>query len=203
MNNNCFYRMMTLLIAALALGGSCSFDYGNQENEESTLPDIVMEDLDYVRVRSGSPQARFTADRAERYDRKRTMELSGVQFEQYNLATGELDAKGMAGSAEIELANGNVTLQNGIDLSVESEEITLETEWLSWDDGKRELKGKEESEVVIKKSGGTDFRGIGLSADVRSRQWEFASGAEGAFEQDEDDGEDNEDAERAEGSENE
>jgi LPS export ABC transporter protein LptC len=191
--------MITFLVAAAALNGGCSFDYGNQEAEESTLPDIVMENLDYVRVRSGSPQAHFTAERAERYDRRRTMELSGVQFEQYNLATGELDAKGSAGGAEIELANGNVTLKDGIDLSVESEEITLETEWLAWDDKKRELKGKEEAAVVIKKSGGTDFRGVGLSADVRSRQWEFANGAEGAFEQDdeEDEGTD-EDADESE-----
>ena len=149
MNKNRFYRMMTLLIAALVLGGGCTFDYGNQEEEESTLPDIVMEDLDYVRVRSGSVQARFKAERAERYDRRRTMELAGVHFEQYNLATGELDAKGTAGKAEVELANNNITLENGIDLSVESEEITLETEWLAWDDKKRELKGKEDGAVVI------------------------------------------------------
>jgi LPS export ABC transporter protein LptC len=181
--------MFLFAVAAAVLSGSCSFDYGNQETEESTLPDIVMEDLDYVRVRSGSPQAHFTAERAERYDRKRTMELSRVQFEQYNLATGELDAKGTAGKAEIELANGNVTLKNGIDLSVESEEVTLETELLAWDDGERTLKGGEDAAVVIKRSGGTDFSGIGLSADVRSRQWEFAHGAEGAFEQDEEEDE--------------
>jgi LPS export ABC transporter protein LptC len=196
MNRGCFYRMMTLLIAVLALGIGCSFDYGNQEEEASVLPDIVMEDLDYVRMRSGSLQARFTAERAERYDRRRMMELSGVQFEQYNLATGELDAKGTAGSAEVELAYGNVTLKDGIDVFIESEEITLETEWLAWDDGKRELKGKEETAVVIKRSGGTDFHGVGFSADVRSRQWEFAGGAEGAFEQDEDD-EDEEEGEKA------
>jgi LPS export ABC transporter protein LptC len=195
--------MITLLIAVQALGAGCSFDYGNQGSEESTLPDIVMENLDYVRVRGGSPQAHFTAERAERYDRRRTMELSGVQFEQYNLATGELDAKGAAGGAEVELANGNVTLKDGIDVFIESEEVTLETEWLEWNDAKRELKGKEETAVVIKKSGGTDFRGAGLSADVRSRQWEFANGAEGAFEQndDEEDG-DEEDGEQEDGDEN-
>jgi LPS export ABC transporter protein LptC len=181
--------MMTLLIALQALGAGCSFDYGNEESEVSTLPDIVMEDLDYVRVRAGSPQAHFTAERAERYDRQRMMELSGVQFEQYNLATGELDAKGTAGGAEIDLAGGNVTLKDGIDVSVESEEVTLETEWLEWNDGKRELKGKEAAVVVIKRSGGTDFRGVGFSADVRSRQWEFSGGAEGTFEQDEEEGE--------------
>jgi LPS export ABC transporter protein LptC len=199
MNHSRFYLMMSVLVAVAVafVTGGCSFDYGNQESEESTLPDIVMEDLDYVRVRSGSLQARFTAERAERYDKRRTMELSAVQFEQYNLATGELDAKGTAGGAEVELSNGNVTLKNGIDLSVESEEITLETEWLAWNDGKRELKGKEEAAVVIKRSGGTDFRGIGLSADVRSRQWEFAGGAEGAFEQDDEDDEEEEDDEGA------
>jgi LPS export ABC transporter protein LptC len=200
MNKDCFYRMLMLLLLIAALTLGCSFDYGNQESEESTLPDIVMENLDYVRVRSGSPLARFTAVRAERYDRRRVMELSGVHFEQYNQATGELDAKGTAGGAEVELANGNVTLRDGIDLLVESEDVTLETEWLTWDDGRRVLKGREDRAVTITRSGGTDFRGIGMSADVRSRQWEFANGAEGAFEQDEDEeenGEDTDDEEAA------
>jgi LPS export ABC transporter protein LptC len=187
-----FRIIITFLIAFIVLDGSCSFNYGNQEPEESTLPDIVMEDLEYVRVRAGSPQAHFTAERAERYDKRRTMELSAIQFEQYNAATGELDAKGTAGGAEIELANGNVTLKNGIDLSVESEDVTLETDWLAWNDGERTLKGKEEEAVVIKQSGGTDFSGTGLSADVRSRQWEFSGGAEGAFEQDDEEGENGE-----------
>jgi LPS export ABC transporter protein LptC len=188
MNKNSFYRTMSLL-AALVLGGGCSFDYGTQEPEESILPDIVMEDLDYVRVRAGSPQARFTAERAERYEKRRTMELSVIQFEQYNLATGELDATGWAGEAEVELSNGNVTLKNGINLSVESEEMTLETGWLAWNDGERTLKGGEDAPVMIKQEGGTNFSGTGLSADVRSRKWEFSGGAEGAFEQDDEEGE--------------
>jgi LPS export ABC transporter protein LptC len=190
MNKSRFNIMMGFFFVFAVLGAGCSFDYGNQETEESTLPDIIMEHLDYVRVRAGSPQARFIAERAERYDKRRTMEMSGIQFEQYNLATGELDAKGIAGGAEVELANGNVTLKDGIDLSVESEELTLETDWLAWDDGERTLKGREDAAVVIKQTGGTDFRGTGLSADVRSRQWEFSGGAEGYFEQDneEDDG---------------
>jgi hypothetical protein len=51
------------------------------------------------------------------------------------------------------------------------------------------LKGGEDAPVVIKQNSGTDFSGTGLSADVRSRQWEFAGGAEGAFEQGDEEGE--------------
>ncbi|MDR1095508.1 MAG: LPS export ABC transporter periplasmic protein LptC [Spirochaetaceae bacterium] len=199
MNKRRFNIMMSFLFVFAVLAAGCSFDYGNQEVEESALPDIVMVHLDYVRVRGGSPQARFIAERAERYDKRRTMELSVIQFEQYNLATGELDVKGTAGGAEVELGTGNVTLKNGIDLSVESEEITMETDWLAWNDGERTLKGREDAVVVIKQSGGTDFNGTGLSANVRSRQWEFSGGAEGAFEQDDDEEEGEEDSGAAEG----
>ncbi|MDR1096422.1 MAG: LPS export ABC transporter periplasmic protein LptC [Spirochaetaceae bacterium] len=201
MNKSRFNITITLLAVLVVLDGSCSFDYGTQDAEESKLPDIVMENLDYVRVRSGSPQAHFIAERAERYDKRRTMELSAIQFEQYNSATGELDAKGTAGGAEIELSNGNVTLKNGIDLAVESEELTLETDWLAWNDGERTLKGREDEAIMIKQTSGTDFSGTGLSADVRSRQWEFLGGAEGAFEQDDDEEEDDSDAESGRGDE--
>jgi LPS export ABC transporter protein LptC len=198
-----FNIVISLLAAFVVSGGSCSFDYETQEPEESILPDIVMENLDYVRVRGGSPQAHFIAERAERYDKLRTMELSVIQFEQYNLATGELDAKGTAGGAEIELSNGNVTLKDGIDLSVESEELTMETDWLAWNDGDRTLNSREDAAVVIKQTGGTDFSGTGLSANVRSRQWEFAGGAEGTFEQDDEEEEEEAgEGENRDGSEN-
>jgi LPS export ABC transporter protein LptC len=189
MKKNYFRVIITFLVVFTVLNGSCSFDYGTEPPDNSMLPDIVMEDVDYVRVRAGSPQARFMAERAERYDKRRMMELSTIHFEQFNMATGELDAKGTAGGAEIELSNGNVTLRNGIDLSIESEDVMMETELLAWNDKERTLKGGENAAVVIKQSGGTDFSGMGLSADVRSRQWEFSGGAEGALEQDDEDDE--------------
>jgi LPS export ABC transporter protein LptC len=180
-----FRRFVSFLILGIMQAGSCSFNYENQPIEDSGLPDIVMENLDYARVRGGFLQARFQADRAEQYEKRRLMTLNVIAFEQYNRSTGELDAKGTAGSAEVELSSGNVTLRDGINLSVESEELTLETEWLEWKDAERTLKGGEENQVAVKRDNGTDFRGTGFFADVGTRKWDFSGGAEGTLEEDE------------------
>ena len=53
-----------LLISLLVLG--CSFDYGEGNAEDSGLPDLVMNDVEYVRIRDGDPQLRFQAEQAAR-----------------------------------------------------------------------------------------------------------------------------------------
>ncbi|MDR2746047.1 MAG: LPS export ABC transporter periplasmic protein LptC, partial [Treponema sp.] len=71
---------LVLLVFFLILG--CSFDYGEGNAEDSGLPDLVMNDVEYVRVRDGDPQVKFRAERAERYENRQLMELRNFSFEQ-------------------------------------------------------------------------------------------------------------------------
>jgi len=61
----------------------CSFDYGDRGGDDDrNLPDIVMENVEYVRVRSWEIQARFLAERAERFENRQLMELRNFSFVQ-------------------------------------------------------------------------------------------------------------------------
>jgi hypothetical protein len=42
-----------------------------------------MENVEYVRVRSADPQARFQAERLERYEERRIIQLRNFSFEQF------------------------------------------------------------------------------------------------------------------------
>ncbi|MDR2784698.1 MAG: LPS export ABC transporter periplasmic protein LptC, partial [Treponema sp.] len=154
-------------------------------------------DVEYVRVRDGDPQVKFRAERAERYENRQLMELRNFSFEQFSNHGGEIDSTGRAAAARVELDSGNIGIFGGVSLSVDSEDITIETETLDWQDKERQLSGNAEAPVRILRDDGTSFRGWGFKANTRSRNWEFTGPVGGSYvhEDDEDeasDGEENE-----------
>lgn len=194
-------RRITKLLTSILILAGCSFDYGTAPVEDTNLPDIIMNDVEYVRVRSADPVVRFQAQRAERYEKRQLMELQDFSFEQFEGHGEEINAAGRAGTASVELDSGNIRLEGGVSLAVDSEDITIETEKLNWRDRERVLSGDEEGSVNILRENGTSFTGWGFTANARNRTWEFSGGVEGSYTHDDDDeeAESPEDAEAADG----
>jgi LPS export ABC transporter protein LptC len=179
------WSALLFLLCCLIL--DCSFDYGETAEEDDSQPDIVMSDVEYVRIRDGDPVVRFEAESAERYEARQTMELRNFSFEQFDTRGEEVNAVGSAGAASVELESGNIKMQGGVRISVDSEDLTIETASLNWQDEERSLSGEESGRVDILRSDGTHFAGQGFSANVRSRTWTFAGGAEGFYIHEDDD----------------
>lgn len=181
---------------------ACSFDYGNQDEAGNDQPDIVMENVEYVRMRSGNPVARFQAEKAERFEERQRMALRNFTFEQFEKQTGDVNAYGMAGSAEVQIDTGDIHMEDGVIIEVDSEDITIETSELEWKDKERTLRAGAEEPVNILRSNGTSFSGVGFSADARRRTWEFTSGVGGSYIHDDEEDEEESEDEAAETSEN-
>ncbi|MDR2376470.1 MAG: LPS export ABC transporter periplasmic protein LptC [Treponema sp.] len=180
------------LLCAFVFG--CSFDYGSSDSEDLGLPDIVMDDVEYVRVRDGEPQVRFRAEQAERYEERQLMELRNFSFEQFTDHGERIDSTGQASSARVELDSGNIGISGGVSLSVDSENITIETESISWQDKERQLSAGPEDIVRIFRDDGTSFQGHGFKANTRSRTWEFSGPIGGVYvHEDEEDAEESDD----------
>jgi len=169
-----------LILAFAAALAACSFDYGNGESAENTLPDIVMEKVEYVRVRGGKLQVRFQAEKAERYESRQKMELKNFSFEQFS-SDNDVDAEGRAGAASVELESGNISMDEGVRIGIESEDIVIETKELKWLDKERVLSGGDGGEVAVSRSDGTVFSGYGFSANARSRTWAFSGQVAGRY----------------------
>ena len=169
------------LVLTVILFASCSFDYGDGDGTARERPDIVMENLTYVRVRSGDPVARFVADRAERFEHRQRMEISRFTFEQFGQNENEVNAQGRAGAASVETDSGNIRMRNWVRIDVETEDFIIETYRLDWRDRDRELLSGADEEVIITRSDDTIVRGYGFRADARTREWEFAGGARGRY----------------------
>jgi LPS export ABC transporter protein LptC len=188
-----------LLAALIFAAGACSFNYGEGDETDSGQPDIVMNEVEYVRVRDGDPVVRFAAERVERYESRQIMELRQFSFEQFESHGLDINAVGSAGTASVETESGNISMQGGVRIAVESEDITIETETLTWQDKERFLSGGDYNPVDIKRSDGTSFTGQGFSADARRRTWSFTYGVQGTYIDEDDDEEEGEAAPPADG----
>jgi LPS export ABC transporter protein LptC len=167
--------------AVFALFAACTFDYGDENSGDSTFPDITMENLEYYRVKKGLTIAKMDADIGERYEKRHLMELKNFNFEQYDTTNGNIDAMGMGGNAAVEMDTGNIRMTGNVHIKVESEDMIIDTESLDWKDKSKTLTGPSNGPVHIEKSDGTDVRGVGFSADLRSRTWLFSSNVEGVY----------------------
>ena len=182
----------SLLLFLSLLLASCSFDYGNQDGADKSQPDIVMENVEYVRIRSAEPQARLQAERLERFEERRIIELRNLSFEQFGNRGEDVNASGRAGSALMEIDSGDIHMDDGVRIDVDSEDVAIETVWLEWKDKERTLSAREGEEVNIYQENGTTFTGTGFHADAWRRTWEFAGGAGGTYISNDDDDEDDE-----------
>jgi len=185
------FHLFSLVILLTALG--CTFDYGELESSERTLPDMIMENVDYVRIRSSDPIARIQAERVERYEKQGIMKLQNFTFEQFGERGEEVNASGMAGLASVDIESGDISMVNGVKIDVESEDIIIETFQLDWKDETRLLSSGEDDDVFIFQENGTSFKGIGLRVDTRRRDWEFTGIVSGTYIFEDDDEADSED----------
>jgi LPS export ABC transporter protein LptC len=179
-----FVIFFNCIMLILFLG--CSFDYGEKESSGEEQPGLIMENVEYVRVRSADPKAKFQAERAERYEKQGVTRIQNLTFEQYGDRGNEVNALGSAGYASVEIESGDIFMDQNVRIEVETEDIIIETYQLEWRDKPHILSTPEENEVNISQDNGTRFTGTGLHVETRGRQWEFKGYANGLFVHEED-----------------
>ena len=167
-------RLFFRLAAALLVTG-CSFDYNLETSEGDKEPDLVMKDVEYVRISNANPVIRLQAKEARRYEETHVMELDQFTFEQYAGAPAgaepRLNLYGTAGTASIQTDTGNLSMDGGVSIGVTSESLSILTQSLTWQDKERLLAAP--GDVDITRGDGTKLFGSGFSADIRRRSWQF------------------------------
>ncbi len=98
-----------------------------------------------------------------------------------------MEAAGAAGSALVQLESGDTELSGGVQIVVESEDLVIETDSLTWRDEDRLLVGKSDEEVLLKRSDGAVLSGEGFRSDARRHSWEFSGPVSGTYIDDKDD----------------
>jgi len=175
-----FSKMIFLFIAGL-VPAACSFDYSTGQESERNKPDIVMEKIEYVRVRGGNLLVRFQAETAQRWENRRLMEFKNFVFEQMEDRGDTLNAEGRAGAAVVQTESGDISMTDGVRINIKSEDIILRTAGLEWIDKDKYLSAGKDEKVEVERTDGTSFIGWGFSADARNRTWAFSGKVEGSY----------------------
>lgn len=174
-------KKLFLLFLVYLLFASCTFDYGQSDSTDDDQPDLIMENVEYVRVRSADTLARVQADRMERYEEKRIVKLENITFEQYGESGAEVNVLGNLGYATVETDTGDIFMERGVRIDSKTEDLTLETDRLEWKDEERNLLSGDGDQIYVYKPDGTKFTGTGLRANTRMRTWDFLGRVSGIY----------------------
>jgi len=112
------YCVLFCLLASIFTNISCTFDYGDKESFGDDHPDLIMENVEYMRVRSASPLAKLQAERVERYEKQNLIKLQNTTFEQYDEQGKEVNISGKTGNATVEIDTGNIFMDSNVRIEV-------------------------------------------------------------------------------------
>jgi LPS export ABC transporter protein LptC len=173
------YTLFLIPCLLIPFFSACSFEYETAPVASTSQSDLTMEGLEYVHVENGVPTLSFEADRAERWESAQRMELSNVTFDQYT--DGEAMSRGGADSISINLASNDVEFSGNVRLESLSEDLLIESPRLSWANQDRHLSSGADDLVRLSQSDGSEISGLGFSASVWTRTWEFSSAVTGTY----------------------
>lgn len=171
-----------LALAAIAAG--CSVDYSEATFEESLadrIPNSVIYDFEHNVVRDGRLAFRLSATKAEIYDKARKTLLTFVSFEEYDMATGGILTKGKADHADLDTSTNDIVISGRIDFESRRDDISLSTEYLTWDDSEKRLVGRDDLVTEVRRSNGTVLSGAGFQAEARDRSVTFTERVDGVI----------------------
>jgi LPS export ABC transporter protein LptC len=174
-------------IVALAITG-CSLDYEElqmAEERDESVPETVVTDADFTVVRSGGRSFRISAERAETYPEREEQILTGLTFEELG-ADGAVITSGAADRAVHNTATDDVTMSGSITFYSEEYEARVTTDYLSWKNEEKVLRGRNDGTVRLERDSGTVVEGTGFEADMRRSIARFARSVQGVLVTDED-----------------
>lgn len=167
------------VLAAAGLLPGCSFDYGQALAEDlaDRTPDAVFIGFTHTVVQDNRPILRIEAERAEIFDRKNLVRLSGVSFTE--LRDGRVLAYGSAEGAALRTDTEDAEFFGAVNLRSEEEGVSIRTDSLAWNASDRVLTGPEDRKTEIERDDGSFLRGSGFRADARRKGISFSGEVEG------------------------
>lgn len=175
------------LTVLLCLGG-CSLDYeeaGVAEDIAEEIPETVFIAFTHTIVDNGRTWVVLEAERAESYPKKKEVVLDKVSFREYD-EQGEIVITGQAEKAVFHTDSENASLAGGIFIYSAPDEAGLYAESLTWTREGKILESGGENPVLLRKDDGSFMEGRLFRADLRRKEFRFAAGVNGRYEQTED-----------------
>lgn len=183
-------RLLTALFLCAACA-SCSVNYDNIYETEGTIPELMLDDAVFKRVKDSRVNSQIQSERLEEFKDSGKVLAQNIRFETKN-DDGKVNSFGSAGLMKADTKKEVYEFFNGIHIEAPERGVTIDGESLRWNGKTEQLVGEKDKALTIKKDGIT-LSGKGFSASAISESFNFASNVGGSY-KDEEEEEKNESA---------
>lgn len=172
------FRLFTGIILSVA-AASCSVNYDNIYDTEGTVPELMLDEAVFKRVKDSKVSSEIQSKRLEEFKDSGTVLAQDIQFESRN-DEGDVNSFGSAGLMKADTNKEIYEFYNGIHIEAPDRGVVIDGDSLRWNGKTEQLSGEKEKSVTIKKDGVT-LSGSGFSASAVSESFSFASNVGGVY----------------------
>lgn len=182
-----FFRISAIVFLSVA-AASCSVNYDNIYDTEGTVPELMLDEAVFKRIKDSKAVSEIQSKRLEEFKDGGTVLAQDIQFESKN-DNGEVNSFGSAGLMKADTQKELYEFYNGIHIEAPERGLVIDGESLRWNGKTEQLTGEKDKSVTIKKDG-VALSGSGFSASAISESFSFASNVGGVYvDKEEDEGE--------------
>ena len=177
--------MKGFLLAAgtLLLACSCSLSYNVQAQDESRVPEFTFRDAHFKRYEDNEQTFSVEAKRMEQYAAYPVTYAQDAEFKIWN-EDNEVETEGSCGLLGMHSDGQHFTLFRDILIKNYKQEMELHADKLKWNAENGQIVSDTISTVQVIK-GNLTISGTGFSADSKTKDFSFATSANGSIETDE------------------
>ena len=173
---------MLTLAFSFGLLGSCSLEYEEEANPESTTPEFVFNEANFTRVEKNSTKIRMNAEKIEQYKADAFSFAREVEFLTFT-EEGEEETEGRCDMLSADTRNEKYILLGAIEIDMKKDNMKIRAESLNFDKRTEQITSGIDQKVTLTRSD-ADVSGYGFSASGVSRRFEFLRDAAGTIETD-------------------
>ena len=187
-----FFRITQIVLLVWA-AASCSVNYDNIYDTEGTVPELMLDEAVFKRIKDSKVSSEIQSKRLEEFKDGGTVLAQDIQFESKD-DEGKVNSFGNAGLMKADTNNEVYEFYQGIHIEAPERGFVIDGESLRWNGKTEQLTGEKGKPVTIKKDGVT-LSGSGFSASAISESFSFSSNVGGSYvDKKEDDGQDGDEA---------
>ena len=173
-----FFRITQIVLLVLA-AASCSVNYDNIYDTEGTVPELMLDEAVFKRIKDSKVSSEIQSKRLEEFKDGGTVLAQDIQFESKD-DEGKVNSFGNAGLMKADTNNEVYEFYQGIHIEAPERGFVIDGESLRWNGKTEQLTGEKGKPVTIKKDGVT-LSGSGFSASAISESFSFSSNVGGSY----------------------
>ncbi len=172
------FRISAIVFLCLA-AASCSVNYDNVYETEGTVPELMLDEAVFKRVKDSKVSSEIQSKRLEEFKDSGRVLARDIQFETKN-DDGKVNSFGSAGLMRADTKREVYEFFNGIHIEAPERGVKIDGESLRWNGKTEQLVGEKDKALTIQKDGIT-LRGMGFSASAISESFNFAASVSGDY----------------------